>query len=146
MVDFSGLRVKLLSSNAKLPTAAHNSAGYDLYNPMSFQWPIFPGQRITVPLRIATEMPYGYFGKIFDRSGLAAKNGITVLGGVIDNDYRGEWKVVLLNTDDEDIHTIYPGDRIAQVVFLPYGHFPVNQVDELQDSERGEGGFGSTGR
>lgn len=143
MVDFSGLRVKLLHPYAKMPTKAYCSAGYDLYSPREIS--ILPGLRTLVALGIATEMPHGYFGKIFGRSGLASKQGISVLGGVIDNDYRGEWKVVLLNTSNKELFT-GAGSRIAQVVFMPYGHFQVNEVDELQGSERGDAGFGSTGR
>jgi dUTP pyrophosphatase len=143
MVDFSGLRVKLFCPTAKLPTKAYYSAGYDLYSPVDVALPAL--NRSIISLGIATEMPYGYFGKIMDRSGLAAKQGLTVLGGVIDNDYRGEWKVVLLNTTQFQM-TVKAGDRIAQVVFLPYGHFEVNEVECLTDTERGEDGFGSTGR
>lgn len=142
MIDFSGLRVKLLHPDAKLPTKEHSSAGYDLYSPMDAVLPM--GEAVAVPLGIATEMPFGYYGKIFGRSGLAARLGISVLGGVIDNDYRGEWKVVLLNTGDLPVN-VYAGDRIAQVVFMPYGHFEVNEIENLSDTERGSNGFGSTG-
>ena len=145
MIDFSGLRVKLLYPGAKLPTKAHYSAGYDLYSPR-IDFHLLPGERAILPLGIATEIPYGYYGKIFGRSGLAAQKGITVLGGVIDNDYRGEWKVVLVNTDSVTPLWISPGDRIAQVVFMSYGQFAVNEIEELSETERGENGFGSTGR
>jgi len=143
MIDFSGLRVKLLHPYAKLPTKAHFSAGYDLY--CIDYWDVSPGHRVLIPLGIATEMPYGYFGKLMDRSGLAAREGLTVLGGVIDNDYRGEWKVILFNTSGSTVH-LKPGDRIAQVVFMVCGHFEVHEVENLSDTERGPGGFGSTGQ
>ena len=142
MVDFSGIRVKLLSPAALIPERNMNSAGYDLFSAESKM--LRAGERAMFDLGIATEMPFGYFAKIMDRSGLAAKHGVTVLGGVIDNDYRGEWKVILLNTGDKDV-PIYEGSRIAQAVFMMCGVMPINEVDELQDSERGEGGFGSTG-
>ena len=157
MPDLSGLRVKLLHPKAKLPTkgklepgltfdtsagAFSCTAGYDLYATRELY--MYPKARYAIPIGIATEIPHGYFGLILDRSGLASKDGITVLGGVIDNDYRGEWQVVLLNTGiyGKDIKA---GDRIAQVVFLPYGDFSVSEVFELSDTERGEDGLGSTG-
>ncbi len=143
MVDFSGLRVKLLHPNAKLPTKAHSSAGYDLYAVESVVIPT--GRRLVIPIGIATEIPFGYFGKVMDRSGSAARAGITVLAGVMDNDFRGEWKVILLNTGLTD-SIIHVGDRIAQVVFMPYGHFEVNEIENLSDTVRGEGCLGSTGR
>ncbi|OGN96956.1 MAG: hypothetical protein A2Z77_00470 [Chloroflexi bacterium RBG_13_51_36] len=139
MIDFSGLRVKLLHPNAKLPTRSFDSAGYDLYCLHSHHIKSWA----TIPLGIATEIPHGYFGKILDRSGLAANFGLTVLGGVIDNDYRGEWKVILLNPGPPI--TVEKGSRVAQVVFMPYGDFSINQVSELSDTYRGSSGFGSTG-
>jgi len=143
MVDFSGLRVKLLHPNAKLPTKAPGSAGYDLYATCDEEIPA--GGRLIVPIGIATEIPFGYFGKVMDRSGSAARAGITVLAGVMDNDFRGEWKVILLNTGKADI-IILAGDRIAQVVFMPYGHFTVDEIEILSDTVRGEACLGSTGR
>ena len=143
MIDFSGLRVKLLHPKACLPKRIMNSAGYDLYTTDVRHIPA--GEREVIPLGIATEMPYGYFARVLDRSGLAARDGLTGLGGVIDNDYRGEWKVILHNTSDKDIW-LAPGDRVAQAVFIKYAVLTVNEVDEIQDSVRGEGGFGSTGR
>jgi len=143
MFDFSGLRVKLLSDKAKLPTRNETSAGYDLY---ATERGLIPHeQRAIIPIGIATEMPHGYYGKIFDRSGLAARDGLTVLAGVIDNDYRGEWKVILHNTTDLDYY-VEVGDRVAQVVFMSYGNFKVTEVDELSDTVRDACGLGSSGK
>lgn len=142
--NHQGLRVKLLHPNAKAPAKSDEEAtGYDLYTPTKEV--VYAGTRKLIKLGIATDIPHGYFGKIFDRSGLAKRDGITTLAGVIENEYRGQWGVILLNTGDVDCY-FEVGDRIAQVVLLPYGKFPVIVVDELNETERGEGGFGSTGR
>ena len=145
MVDFSGLRVKLLHYDAKLPfRGSYGAAGYDLYAPEVYRIPA--GEVAMVKLGIATEMPHGVYGQIKDRSGFAAKHDLEVCAGTIDNDYRGEWAVLLRNHNLEDDFFGDAGDRIAQVVFDHYLMLSVNAVDELQDSDRGEGGFGSTGR
>jgi dUTP pyrophosphatase len=144
MVDFSGLRVKLLHLNAKLPArSSEGAAGYDLVTPSDFL--ILAGQNALVPLGFSAEMPHGLYGKIFDRSGMSWKFDVEASAGVIDNDYRGEWKVLLRNHGQCDVEFCV-GDRIAQVVFMFHQVLSVNIVDELQDSIRGEGGFGSTGR
>jgi len=143
MIHFTGFGVKLLYSTSKLPTKAFDSAGYDLYVPWDVMIPT--GKTKAVPLGIATELPYGYFAKIMDRSSLAAKYSLVVTAGVIDNDYRGEWKVLISNMSSNDVY-LFKGDRIAQAVLLPYGNFPVTLVETLSDTERGEGGFGSTGK
>lgn len=91
------------------------------------------------------EIPLGYGGFIWDRSGLAVREGLTVLGGVIDSNYRGEIGVVLLNTGEQDYY-VQPGDRIAQIAFFPVWTPVFDEVDELDDTERGEGAWGSTGK
>lgn len=107
---------------------------------------IRPGERAIIPTGIAVELPAGTEGQVRPRSGLAAKNGITVLNtpGTIDSDYRGEIKVILLNTSD-DTFWIKSGDRIAQLVIAPVLRARFGQVGTLGDSDRGTNGFGSTG-
>lgn len=136
------LRVKKLNRFALLPVKQHRSAGYDLY---SCQDTLVPaGKRCMIGTGIAVEFPENYVGRICDRSGMAVKKGLHVLAGVIDPDYRGEWKVVLLNTSEEDV-MIEAQTRIAQVLFYQVANFQVTEVSELTDTSRGEGGFGSTG-
>jgi len=133
-----------LNSDAYEPTRNNpNDAGFDLrcQSPIVIQ----PGMRITTKLGLFSEFSDGYVGLIKDRSGLAAKNGLTVLGGVIDSGYRGEWGVVLLNTGNEEV-SLCQGDKIAQVVFVKQAdEYVINVVNQLSDSARGEKGFGSSG-
>lgn len=132
-----------LGPRGTLPTkGTEESAGYDLYAACDLS--IDPGQVRAVPLDIYTEIPKGYYGRIADRSGLAFKSGLTVLGGVIDCDYRGEWKVLIHNTQEE-WYLVEKGQRIAQVVLTPCANFPVSEAGRLSDTARGSGGFGSTG-
>jgi len=137
------LRVKLLHPNAKLPARSHTAAAFDLS--CVENGVLAPGYRTIIDTGVAIEIPLGYYGKICDRSGLAAREGITVLAGVIDNDYRGELKVILLNTSTSTV-MYTAGDRMAQIVFMEYGDFGVVQVDELRETERGSAGLGSTGK
>lgn len=135
--------VKLLHEYAKLPTKGSGlSAGYDLY--CAGPHYIKAQSSLIIPLGISAELPEGYYGRIADRSGLAAKHGFTVLAGVIDNDYRGEWKVILLNTGEFGV-PIHCGTRVAQVILTPYGDFNVEEIQQVSDTNRGAGGFGSTG-
>ena len=108
---------------------------------------IKPGERKMIPTGLFMEFEPGYEVQIRARSGLAAKHGVTVLNtpGTIDADYRGEIKVILVNLSDQPFE-IVPGERIAQMVFLPYLKANITEVDELDDTERGAGGFGSTGK
>lgn len=136
------MNVKLLREGAQLPNRKFPSAGYDLYAPSEHR--LLPGEPHKVPLGIAMELPNSHVGIIKDRSSMGAK-GITVLGGVIDEDYRGEVMVVLLNTTNQ-VYAINEGDRIAQLVVLPSPWFEVKEVDKLNETVRGKGGFGSTGK
>lgn len=121
---------------------SEDSAAYDL---TATQDTLLLPQQVTVfPLGLATEFPPGWVGLIRDRSSLGLK-GITVFGGVIDSDYRGEWKVSLYNSTT-DLINIKFADRIAQVIFLPVGLCEPTAVDQLNETVRGLGGFGSTGR
>lgn len=138
------LKVKILNPKAQIPKYAHSGdAGLDLFSCENFI--LQPGQRHLFKLGFATEFPEDYVGIIKDRSGLALKEGLTVLGGVIDSGYRGEWGVILLNTSDKP-YEIKEGERIAQVIFHKIENVEIETTDELDDHARGEGGFGSTGK
>ena len=143
------MNVKFLNEYAKVPTrGSAYAAGYDLYAAIDKPIIIFPGDTVSVTTGLAMEIPENYFGAIFARSGLATKRGLRPANcvGVVDADYRGE-VIVAIHNDSDKIQQIEPGERIAQMVFLPYqsvGNFEV--VDELNDTARGAGGFGSTGR
>ena len=137
------VKVKKLKPNAVLPKYAHEGdAALDLYSTENYS--IVSGERQLVSTGIAMEFPAGYFASIRDRSGLAAKKGITVLGGVIEFTYRGEYGVVLLNTGKETFE-IKVGDKIAQVVIQPVATAEISEITELSVTERGVGNFGSTG-
>ena len=105
-----------------------------------------PGERAIVGTGLAVAIPRGYAGYVQPRSGLAAKHGIAMVNspGLVDSGYRGELRVVLLNTDRRNAFEVEPGMRIAQLVLLPVPHVDLRVVDELPDSERGERGFGSS--
>ncbi len=138
------LRVKKIVPEAKLPTRAkEGDAGVDLYSVESCS--IAPSERRAVRTGVAMEIPLGFVGLVWDKSGLAAKGGIKTMGGVIDAGYRGEIQVILSNLGDET-HVIAAGDKIAQLLIQHVELFPVEEVSDLSDSERGTDGFGSTGR
>lgn len=141
------VKIKKLSKNAILPTkGTEYSAGYDLYSAECMV--IYPQDNRKIHTGIAMEIPEGYFGAIFPRSGLATKNGLRLANcvGVIDSDYRGELIVALHNDKNGDeVQIINTGDRIAQLVLIPYLSFDWEEVEELNDTDRGDGGFGSTG-
>lgn len=153
------LPTKLLSDHATLPTyGTADAAGMDLYADLhprdvagqefpnlEFVHVIEPGERYAVPTGIGVAIPDGFYGRIAPRSGLAFKNGIDVLAGVIDKDYRGEVKAILVNLGSEPF-TIKHGERIAQMVVTPYAQAVPVAVEDLDDTARGEGGFGSTGK
>lgn len=139
------LRVRFIHPGAKLPTrASEYSAGLDLYTPLHVYLP--PGEYFKVPLGIEIALPPGFEGQIRPRSGLAAKHGVTVLNspGTIDSDYRGEVAVLLINHGKEVVQ-LYAGDRVAQLVIAHVPFLAVKQVDVLDSTERGTGGFGSSG-
>jgi len=137
------MSVTLLSNSAFLPKRGSDfAAGLDLYSPVSGT--IEPLQRLLVPLDISIELPKGTFGHILPRSGLALKNGIHVGAGVIDEDYRGNVGVLLFNLGNTPF-VFKAGDRIAQLVIKSYENINLVQKEKLDESERGNGGFGSTG-
>ena len=143
------MKVKIVNNSVnQLPDyATEYSAG--MYLRASLQEPVemLPLQRVMIPTGLFIELPHGYEAQVRPRSGLAAKFGITVLNtpGTIDSDYRGEIKVILVNLSGEKF-VINPGERIAQMVIAPFTRVDWEQADSLNETERGEGGFGHTGR
>jgi len=142
------MNIQIINKNPKgLPQyATAGSAGMDLYSNIETSITIQPGTRLIVPTGVYIILPKGYEAQIRSRSGLAAKHGICVLNspGTIDSDYRGEIAVILHNSGDQN-YTVSPGDRIAQMVVARYETVVWEEVTKLNTSERGEGGFGSTG-
>jgi len=148
------LRVTRLASAADLPLPSYRSAGaagFDLHAAVASDAPIAvaPGERVLVPTGLIVAIPEGHEGQVRPRSGLALNHGLTVLNapGTIDSDYRGELKVLLINHGGEPV-TISRGMRVAQLVVSPFVHTEIVEVTashELGDTERGAGGFGSTG-
>lgn len=145
------MKIKRLNKNAILPTkGTSGSAGFDLYACMNGgegdYVVIEPGETVGIKTGIAIEMTPGLVGLIYARSGMAIKRGLRLANsvGVIDWDYRGEY-IVALHNDSCEPQYIYHGDRIAQLVFTTYFNALWEEVDELNETTRGEGGFGSTG-
>lgn len=137
------MKFKRLKENAILPSYAHQGdAGMDFYSCESYS--IKPGERILISTGWAIELPEGYVSLIWDKSGLAVKKGLTVLGGVIEYTYRGEYGVVLLNTSNELVE-IKSGEKVAQLLIQPICTAEIEETNELSDTLRGIGGFGSTG-
>ena len=139
------LQVRLLAPTARPPRRAHeHDAGYDLACVEDFT--LWPGRRRTIGTGVAIALPAGMAGLVTPRSGLAARHGITVVNapGLIDPGYRGELRVVLLNTDAHESFTVEPGMRIAQLVVLELPQVELVEVAELPASERGARGFGSS--
>lgn len=134
------------SGNALPSYASEAAAGMDVRAEIPQAIKIGPLERVIVPTGLFLEIPVGYEVQVRPRSGLAAKHGITVLNspGTIDADYRGELKVILVNLSNEPF-SIEPGERIAQIVLARHEVIEWEQTDELSESERGAGGFGSTG-
>jgi len=140
------LRVRRLDDRAMLPTRAHqHDAGLDLHAIEAVR--IGTGERAAVRTGIAVESPEGQAGLVLPRSGLAHRHGIALVNapGLIDSGYRGELRVLLLNTDQTQAFTVAPGERIAQLVVVVLDTPDVVEVQELALSERGTGGFGSSG-
>ena len=141
------IKIRKLNKNAIIPThGSEYAAGYDLYACIDETIAIQPHTTEKIYTGLAIEIPHGYFGAIFARSGLATKEGLRPANcvGVCDSDYRGEY-IVALHNDTNSVKNIAPNDRIAQLVVMPYLSIEFEEVDELSDTERGNGGFGSTG-
>ena len=138
------IRVKKLSDTATIPTRGSEvAAGWDLYASQELVVPARGKAIITTDIAIA--VPVGFYGRVAPRSGIAWKKHTDIGAGVIDADYRGPVGVVMFNHSDEDLQ-IEVGDRVAQLVIEQISMAPLTEVDSLDDTERGEGGYGSTGR
>ena len=143
------LKIKKLKENAKVPNrGTQGSAGLDLCACIDEPITLNCGDTTLIPTGIAIALPSADYGAfVFPRSGIAVKHGIGLLNsvGVIDSDYRGEIMVGVINQKRES-YTIEPGERIAQMVIMPVSMMPVEEVSELDETDRGAGGFGSTGK
>lgn len=147
------LKIKRLSETATLPKKAHpTDACFDIYaDVLSFrsdgEIAIGPHETVKIPTGFATNIPHGYWGAVFARSGLATKEGLRPANcvAVIDEPYTGQWLIPLHNDTDET-KIIHHSDRIAQFTLLPYFDTIFTEVDELDSTERGDGGFGHTGK
>lgn len=138
------IRIKRLNEYATLPQYAHSDdAGFDVYAVEEVT--LAPGERAAVPTGIALEIPSGYVGLVWDKSGLSMKHGLKTLGGVIDAGYRGEVKIGVVNLSNEP-YTFERGHKVAQMLIQKVEHPNLSEVAELSDTARGEGGFGSTGK
>lgn len=138
------IKFRKIYDDAIVPSYAHpGDAGMDVYSRENYI--LKAKERHIFSLGISSEFPEGYVALVWDKSGLAAKNGLTVLGGVIDSGYRGEWGIILFNSGEED-YQIKKGDKIAQVLIQPVEGVEIEAAKELTETKRGAGGFGSTGK
>ena len=141
------IQIKKLKENAVIPTrGSAYAAGYDLYACIDEAIEIGAGETVKVGTGLSVAVPEGYFGAVFARSGLAAKEGLRPANcvGVCDADYRGEY-IVALHNDSSVTRTVTPGERIAQLVIMPFLSVEFEEADALTETARGAGGFGSTG-
>ena len=139
--------IQRLDDGLPLPERAHpGDAGFDLRSTVDLV--LAPGERALVPTGVAVAIPIGFAGLVQPRSGLAARHGVGIVNapGLIDAGYRGEIKVIAINLDAAEPFEIHRGDKIAQIVFYPVPEAKLREVDELPASQRGAGGFGSSGR
>ncbi len=142
------LKIKKLTETAKLPERGSvSAAGYDLFADVGKETEVPPHETVMIGTGLALAVPEGYFGGIFARSGLSAKEGLRPANctGVVDADYRGEVKVALHN-DGNNARKILPGQKIAQLVILPFLPVSFVETEQLEETARGAGGFGSTGK
>lgn len=140
-------KIKIISKSGRMPTyETEGSAGADLRAYLDEPVTLMPGERKLIPTGLYVELPQGIEAQVRARSGLSIKHGIGLVNGVgtVDSDYRGEWNVPLINFSDEP-YTINDGDRIAQVVFSRYERASFESVEKINETERGDGGFGHTG-
>lgn len=148
MLMLYDIPVKKLNSLAKIPTkGSEKAAGWDLYAAIESSIDILPHSTIKIETGLSFELPEGTFAGIFPRSGIATKRGLRPANspGVIDSDYRGN-VIVALHNDTNEVQTIEPGERIAQMILLPYIATNFNIVEELTETERNDSGFGDSGR
>ena len=142
------IKIKRISSTAILPTKAHpTDACFDIYADIPVSVCIDPNKTVSIHTGFTTEIPQGYYAAVYARSGLGIKKGIRLANdvGIIDADYRGEWMVALHN-DSETFYWVSPGDRIAQFSIHEVIPCELEEVEELTNTDRGEGGFGSSGK
>ena len=142
------IKIRKLSETAKIPSrGSDEAAGYDLFADIPEPVDILPHTTAMIGTGVAMAIPAGYFGGIFARSGLSAKEGLRPANctGVVDSDYRGPVKVALHN-DGEEVRSVLPQEKIAQLVVIPYLEVTFQETDSLDETGRGAGGFGSTGR
>lgn len=142
------INIKRLNETAVLPTrGSEYAAGYDLYAATTAAIEIQPHSTVKIGTGLAFELPEGFFGGIFARSGIATKRGLRPSNccGIIDADYRGEC-IVALHNDSDNVQIVEPQERIAQMILLPFCSMEFNEIDELSTTVRGVGGFGSSGR
>ena len=141
------IKIKKLKDNAVIPTrGSEYAAGYDLYACIDEPIKIYAEQTVKIGTGLSIAVPDGYFGAIFARSGLATKEGLRPANcvGVADSDYRGEY-IVALHNDSATVRVVEPSERIAQLVVMPYLAVEFEESEELDETKRGSGGFGSTG-
>jgi dUTP pyrophosphatase len=137
------LKIKKLYTDSKLPTRAHHDdAGTDIY--AQGDHVIEPHKTIVIPTGVAMELEKGYVSLVWDKSSVGSK-GIKTLGGVIDAGYRGEYKIIVHNLNNE-VYMFKHGDKVAQILIQKIEFPEIEEVEELSDSKRGTGGFGSTGK
>lgn len=142
------IKIQKLYNDVKLPTKAHDTdACFDIYAHISEPIYIASGTTKSIPTGFKTEIPHGYYAAVYARSGLGIKHGIRLANdvGIIDSDYRGEW-IVALHNDGDLFYSINPGDRIAQFAIHEVIPCELHEVVDLGDTERGIGGFGSSGK
>lgn len=142
------VKIKKLTETATIPTkGTEYSAGYDLYADIASPIMFLPNTMAKFGTGIAIEIPKGYFGAVFPRSGIATKKGLRLINcvGIIDSDYRGEIQVALINDHPTNAAFVEPQERVAQLIILPCPEVNLNVVNELTNTARGDGGFGSTG-
>lgn len=140
------VKIKKLNENAIIPTkGSEKSAGYDLYACIDKSVFIKPHETVKIGTGLAMELPDNTFGAIFARSGISSKRGLAPANkvGVCDSDYRGEY-IVALHNHSEKTQWVDPGERIAQLIVMPYINIDIKETNELSNTERGSGGFGST--
>lgn len=141
------LKIRKIKDNATIPTrGSEEAAGVDLYACINSPVTIYPDETYVIGSGVAFEPPKGYFGAVVPRSSVGIKRNLTLPNnvGIIDNDYRGEIMIAFHNIGNQP-EVIFPDERIAQLVLLPYITCPIEEIDELTETERGEGGIGSTG-
>lgn len=141
------VKIKKLNGNAVIPTrGSEKSAGYDLYACMENSVFVKPHETVVIGTGLSMELPDNTFGAIFARSSFASERGLAPANkvGICDSDYRGEYKIAIHNHSDRT-QWVDPGERIAQLIVIPYFDVDFYEVDKLGDTERGAGGFGSTG-